>query len=184
MKIQTKRLFIRPYVEDDIYAYHNLKSQEDITYKAGIKPHPDLRTSEYRLQSAMFSNDYYAVTLHDGTFIGDVNFYPDPVRRPKGVNGWQIGFMLDKKYWGHGYMQEALKAFIMYLFTKYPIDILSAVTLIDNDKSIKTIESIGFKYDGIIRNYMKMYNGDIVDCKIFTMTQNEFERNVLLWQKN
>ena len=34
LKIQTKRLFIRPYTDNDIDLYHELKSDEEVTYMA------------------------------------------------------------------------------------------------------------------------------------------------------
>ena len=184
MKIKTKRLFIRQYQESDLDSYHKIKSDKDITYMAGFKPHLDKRMSLDMLHGAIISNDYFAITLHDGTYIGDINLYHDPLRRYSGVNSWQIGFMLDKQYWHQGYMQEALKGFLMYVFLKFPVDIISALTFVNNDKCSNTLKTVGFNYDGIIRKYKKMYTGEILDCKLFTMTLKDFERNVILWQKN
>lgn len=184
LKIQTKRLYIRPYHETDLDLYHELKSDEEITYMAGFKPYLDKRISLNMLHSAIIANDYLAITLYDGTLIGDINIYPDPIRRGSGVNAWQIGFMLDRKYWHQGYMQEALKAFLMYVFLKFPIDVITALTFLNNEKSINTLTSVGFKFDGVLKKYKKMYTEEILDCNIFTMTLKDFERNMILWQKN
>lgn len=184
MKIQTKRLFIRTYQESDLESYHALKSDEGITYMAGFRPHLDKRMSLNMLHSAIIANDYLAITLQDGTYIGDINIYPDPIRRSNGINAWQIGFMLDKKYWHNGYMQEALKAFLMYVFLKLPVEIVSAVTFLNNVACMNTLTKLGFTHDGVLKKYKKMYTNEILDCNLFSMTLKDFERNVILWQKN
>lgn len=182
MRIETKRLIIRDFNELDIDSYHLIKSKSKQAYFAGFKPHKDIKTTKYQLQSILLLKDYFAITLKDGTLIGDLNLYQDPIR--KNVNAWQLGFLLDETYWGNGYMPEAIKGFLAYLFKKYSISILCCVTMVDNFNAQKTIERVGFRFDGIIRQYKKLYNGDIIDCKIYTMTKEEYERNELLCQKN
>lgn len=182
MNLVTKRLIIRNFNNLDLEDFHRLTSNIHQAYLAGFKPHSDKKTSLYQLQSIMLINDYFAITLKDGTLIGDVNYYRDPIR--KSPKAWQIGFILDPKYKHQGYMQEALKAFIEYLAITHEIEILTCVTMINNFSAQKTIEAVGFQDDGIIRKYKKLYNGDIVDCKNYSMTNDEIERNVLLWQKN
>lgn len=182
MKIETKRLIIRNFNEFDLEDYFKLNHDEELTYYAGFKPHPDLKTSSHKLKSIMLVNDYFAVTLKDGTLIGDLNYYTDPLRRSS--HAFQIGFLLSKEFQGQGYMQEALKAFIEYLYLSHEIEILSCVTMIKNSKAQRTIENLGFQYDGIIRQYKRIYNGELIDCKLYTLTNNEIERKLNLWQKS
>ena len=166
---------------DDLDRYDKIKSNPRLAYLAGIKPHNNKNDSLYRLKNIMFYNDYFAI-VKDETLIGDLNFYKDPLRVAN--DAFQLGFMLDEEYHNQGYMREALSFFIPYLFKHNKIDILSCVTIINNYAAQKTIEALGFKYDGIIRHYKRLYNDDMVDCMIYTMTKDEFERNDKIWHTN
>ena len=80
-------------------------------------------------------------------------------------------------------MQEALKAFIPWFCKNVDVDILSMHAFVGNEKSKKTIENIGFHYDGIIRRYKKMYDSKVLDVLEFSLTKEELERKIELWQK-
>lgn len=176
MHLETKRLIIRDFNINDLDAYYRLKANHELAYYAGYKPYPDLKSAKYRLQNILMLHDYYAITLKStGELIGDLNFYTDPIRRS--TDSFQLGFTLDIPFWHKGYMSEALRAFIPYLFNHYNIDILTCVTMIENVSSKHVIEALNFHYDGIIRHYKRLYNGDMVDCMIYTLTNDEFERN-------
>ncbi len=182
MRLETKRLVIRSFNEFDLDDFYELNKDEQLTYYAGFKPHPDKETSNYQLKSIMLLNDYFAITLKDDTLIGDLNYYKDPLRR--GCKAYQIGFLLRKEYQHQGYMQEALKNFIEYLYFQLDIEILSCVTMVNNKSAQNTIEALGFQYDGVIRQYKRLYNGELIDCKLYTLTKDELERKLILWQKN
>lgn len=176
MHLETKRLIIRDFNINDLDAYYRLKANHELAYYAGYKPYPDLKSAKYRLQNILMLHDYYAITLKNtGELIGDLNFYTDPIRRS--TDSFQLGFTLDIPFWHKGFMSEALRTFIPYLFNHYNIDILTCVTMIENVSSKHVIEALNFHYDGIIRHYKHLYNGDMVDCMIYTLTNDEFERN-------
>lgn len=176
MHLETRRLIIRDFSAYDLEAYHKLKSNNTLAYYAGYKPHLDIKTSKYRLQNILLLHDYYAIVLKStGELIGDLNFYKDPIRRAN--DAYQLGFTLDIPFWNKGFMTEALRGFIPYLFKHCNLDILSCVTMLDNEASKHVINALGFKYDGVIRHYKRLYNGDMVDCMLFTLTKSEYERN-------
>ena len=57
----------------------------------------------------------------------------------------EIGYCLARKYWGRGYMSEACKAFVDYLFELgYPKIIIRAD--VRNIGSLRVIEKCGFKF--------------------------------------
>lgn len=176
MHLETKRLIIRDFNINDLDAYFKLKANPSLAYYAGYKPYPDLKTAKYRLQNILMLHNYYAIALKStGELIGDINFYKDPIR--SSTDSFQLGFTLDVPFWHKGFMTEALRAFIPYLFKHYSIDILTCVTMIENQASKHVIEALNFHYDGIIRHYKRLYTGDMADCMIYTLTKNEFERN-------
>lgn len=176
MHLETKRLIIRDFNINDLDAYYKLKSNHELAYFAGYKPYPDLKTAKYRLQNILMLHDYYAICLKStGELIGDLNFYNDPIR--KAPDAFQLGFTLNIPFWHKGFMSEALRGFIPYLFKHHTIDILTCATMTENLASRHVIEALNFNFDGIIRHYKRLYTGDMVDCMIYTLTKTEFERN-------
>ncbi len=181
LRIETPRLIIRNFCLNDLDRFDKMKSNPKLAYMAGIKPHNSKKVSQMRLENILYYDDYFAI-VKDDILIGDLNFYKDPVRVAS--DAFQLGFMLDEEFHHKGYMKEALTYFIPYIFKKHQIDILTCVTIINNYAAQKTIEALGFKYDGIIRHYKRLYNDDMVDCKIYTMTKDEYERNDKIWHMN
>lgn len=180
--IETERLIIREFKTSDDLAFNHLASNPEITYYCGYKPHQNISYTRNAILDFMISNEYFAITLKDGTFIGDINFYKDSTK--KNPYAYQLGFALDTKYQGNGYMQEALKGFIAFAIKNYKIDIISMMHIVSNKKSENTIKSLGFHYDGIIYRYKLMYDKSVVDCKLYSLNILELERMVSIWKKN
>ena len=80
-------------------------------------------------------------------------------------NGF-IGYSLDEKEQGKGYMKEALNLVLNYAFKEIKLHRVEATTLIDNVRSQKVLESCDFKYIGISEKYLYI-NGKWRDHKVF-----------------
>ncbi len=180
--LESDRLYITPYKSDDLADLFNLISNKELTYPAGFKPVPDLKICQNSLQYRIMSKQYVKVLLKDTkTYIGEINFYKDESRR--NPNAYEIGFILLKEYWGKGLMQEALKTFIPYFNKKINIDILSMTIFVGNTKSENTVSKLGFHKDGVRRRYKKMYDDNVLDISEYSLTKDELERTIELWQK-
>ena len=81
--------------------------------------------------------------------VGEIQFF-------KGLSyqsGYEIGYRLFKnEYFNKGYMTEALKLFISYLFKLKPINRLQINIMQENIASRKVVEKCGFEYEGMMRN--------------------------------
>jgi ribosomal-protein-alanine N-acetyltransferase len=182
MRIETKRLIIRDFEYKDYKDLYNMARKPQIAYYAGYKPFTDINVAKKKIFNYMYSGQYLCITLKDGTFLGDINFYLDNMR--KNQKAYQLGFSLDDTFWSNGYMQEACKGFLTYIFKHKDIDIISCCHMLDNLRSEKTILALGFHYDGILYHYKEMYNGKIVDVKLYSLTHDELERRIKEWQLN
>lgn len=180
--LESDRLYITPYKSDDLADLFNLISNKELTYPAGFKPVPDFKICQNSLQYRIMSKQYVKLILKDTkTYIGEINFYKDESRR--NPNAYEIGFILLKEYWGKGLMQEALKTFIPYFNKKINIDILSMTIFVGNTKSENTVSKLGFHKDGVRRRYKKMYDDNVLDISEYSLTKDELERTIELWQK-
>ena len=87
----------------------------------------------------------------------------------------EIGYVLSKKYWNKGYMTEALKAVIDYLFNKVGFNRIQLRHLIDNVASGKVMIKSGLKYEGILRQYGIKNTGEYSDTAIYSILKCEYE---------
>lgn len=70
----------------------------------------------------------------------------------------RIGFILNRKYVGKGYMKKALQVLLDRGFYEYGYHRIEALVFCDNLKSKKTLESIGFIKEGTMRSYLRHQN--------------------------
>ena len=77
-----------------------------------------------------------------------------------------IGYSLDEKHQGKGYMKEAVKLVEEYAFEELELHRIEATTLIDNERSQKVLRNSGFKQLGISEKYLYI-NGEWRDHMVF-----------------
>jgi [ribosomal protein S5]-alanine N-acetyltransferase len=65
-----------------------------------------------------------------------------------------LGYKLDERSQGHGYMTEALRAAIDYLFTKQRLHRIQANYMPHNQRSAAVLRRLGFTIEGTARNYL------------------------------
>ena len=62
-------------------------------------------------------------------------------------NCWDISYNLGKKYWGKGYMTEAMKSAMDYISDIVGVKEYIAAHAIENTASGRVIEKLGFQYE-------------------------------------
>ena len=60
----------------------------------------------------------------------------------------EVGYDLKEEFWGNGYMQEAMKEIISFAMNEMHISEISACIYIDNQRSIRLAENLGFVLSG------------------------------------
>ncbi|KAI1411955.1 acyl-CoA N-acyltransferase [Hypoxylon sp. FL1857] len=113
--IRTKRLVIRPMREDDLEAYHELRSQpEAMTGTSLGRPDRNIDESRSALQDFLSPRDskmfLFGVFLAStGQLIGEGGVHT----LVSSSCGWpEIGYKFRKEAWGQGYATEFLRALL------------------------------------------------------------------------
>lgn len=75
----------------------------------------------------------------------------------------EIGYGLSPHYWGKGYFQEAANICIDYIFNSLFLHRVVAITAESNKASIKGLEKIGFKVEGVMKDYYRKHDGQWFD---------------------
>ena len=71
-----------------------------------------------------------------------------------GMMSCALGYHLDKDYTGKGYMTEALRSALAFVFDEYKMHRIEAFILPENEASINLVKRLGFHYEGQRKSYM------------------------------
>jgi ribosomal-protein-alanine N-acetyltransferase len=85
----------------------------------------------------------------------------------------EIGYALGREHWGQGYMNEALQALLAYAFETLDLHRIEADIDPRNIASIKTVERLGFKREGYLRERWQT-NGEIQDAFFYGLLRREW----------
>ncbi len=161
--LETERLLIRPFQEEDAEAFFACCQNPNLGNNAGWAPHKTLEESrEILLNVFIGQENIWAMTLKDTRqLIGSVGIVPDPKRENPQVR--MLGYWLDEAYWGKGYMTEAVQAVINYGFGELQLSLITANCYPHNKRSQQVLERNGFIYEGLLHQAELTYNGNIFD---------------------
>ena len=148
INIQTERLTIRQFVESDLDDYFAIVGDPKNAKAAGFQYAHHKTDAAYLLQTAIKQGMVFAIvetlTQH---VIGSVGLYPKI-----GQNGEQeadaaeIGYVLNRAYWGQGIMTEAAASLIKTVVDQQLLKTIWASFLDDNQRSQRVLENLGFYY--------------------------------------
>lgn len=157
MVLQTPRLVLREYTEEDFPALYALLS-DPITMQHYPKPYDEAgarRWLNWSLENyRKHSFGWWAIERKDtGEFIGDCGITMQMI---DGVLLPEIGYHLHKDHWRKGFGKEAAKAVRDWGFTHTEFDCLYAYMTAGNVASWSTAAAVGMKK---VKAYMDPEDG-------------------------
>ena len=109
--IETRRLILRPWREEDAADLYRHASDPEVGPAAGWAPHTSVEDSLQVLRAILMKPDTWAVTLRPSDEpVGSVGVFPSSCSLAKGQP--EIGYWLARPLWGNGYSPEAVRALI------------------------------------------------------------------------
>ena len=87
----------------------------------------------------------------------------------------EIGYDLWHEYWGQGYMKEALISAIESGFTNMGLNRINAFVALENINSIKLLEKLGFKNEGVYRD-KHLFRGKYYDHYSFSLLKRDWNQ--------
>jgi len=108
----------------------------------------------------LFSND-------TGEMIGSIAARPEN-------NGFNLGFLLARAYWGNGYMPEAIAAVVAWAFTGSWVSSVSATCDMKNHASARALEKAAFVRERILQQFLIHPNISpaLRDCFEYAITRS------------
>ncbi len=145
MQIDTERLQIGTFRENDLNDMHEYCSQEEVSTNAGWAPHTSIQESALILSMWIKEGYRHAIVLKEsGKVIGHIAVYPDSEEGRSDT--LELGFVLNSHYHRRGIMSEAVEAVLNFLFSSENIEFVWACCFQSNTASKKLIEKCGFRF--------------------------------------
>ena len=145
MILETERLILRPWCEDDAEDLYKYASDPDIGPPAGWPPHTRVENSREIIRTALSKSETYAICLKtDGKPIGSIGFH----RRDLATNDdeYELGYWMGKPYWGQGLIPEASCEMLRHAFEDLKMSRIWCAYYDGNEKSRRVQEKLGFVY--------------------------------------
>jgi RimJ/RimL family protein N-acetyltransferase len=143
--LETKRLVLRAPRLEDAKAIAAIANDRRIAENTARIPHP-YRPSDAEAwisgTNIAPGEETYVITLN-GTIIGGCGFDERDGPAP------EIGYWLGVKYWGNGYVTEAVRALIDHAFTDLDVPALQSSVRVTNPASRRILEKCGFQWTGV-----------------------------------
>jgi len=170
--IATERMILRTWrLEDahDLYAY---ASTPTVGPAAGWKPHQDVAESVLIIQHFLAAGDVWAIEDRGtGRVIGSVGLHQKTTL--DGVITHELGYVLSPEFEGRGRMTEACRAILDHAFGDLGLSEVMVDHFIDNRKSRRVIEKLGFTPAGGILYQTRDY-GERLSLH-YHMTKERYE---------
>ena len=165
--LETERLSLRQFTVDDAQFILKLLNEPSFLRYIGDKKVRNLEDArQYILNGPVASYErngfgLYLVEIKElYTPIGMCGFLkrdelPDP----------DIGFAFLPEFWSKGFAFEAAAALLQDARERLRLGRILAITSLDNDASIKLLQRLGFKFDGVVtlaagREQVKLFTKD------------------------
>jgi ribosomal-protein-alanine N-acetyltransferase len=92
-------------------------------------------------------NRWIMLRREDARPIGTCGFHKWSVKDRR----CELGYDLEPASWGYGYMGEALRAALAFGFREMELDRVEAVAAVENRRSLRLLERLGFVREGLLR---------------------------------
>lgn len=91
---------------------------------------------------------------------------------PNGLSA-EIGYLLNKAYWGQGFIPEALNAVLNLAFTDLKLNRVEAKFNECNRNSERVLLKVGMQKEGVFKD-SRLFNGQLVNDVQYAITKHQY----------
>ena len=163
MTLETERLILRPWKEDDAESLYKYAKNPEVGPIAGWPVHTSVENSREIIKSVLAADETYAVCLReDNVAIGSIGLTPPAQSHTKAADDEiEIGYWIGVPYWGQGLIPEAVRALQKHAFLDLGCSAMWCGYYDGNEKSKRCQEKCGFKYHHTEENKPCVLMGDV-----------------------
>lgn len=145
MILQTKRLILRPWQDEDAEELYRYARDPQVGPPAGWPPHTSIQNSRQIIRSVLSAPETYAVCLKEsGKPIGSIGLHRNDLACHQ--DEYELGYWIGKPFWGQGLIPEASREILRYAFEDLGMKRIWCGYYEGNIKSRRVQEKLGFVY--------------------------------------
>lgn len=178
LTLQTERLILRPWEEDDAESLYEYAKDPAVGPIAGWPPHTSVENSREIIRDVLSADETYAVCLKkDNRAIGSIGLIsPAQSHTALGADELEIGYWIGVPFWGRGLIPEATERLIRHAFEDLGCSALWCGYYEGNEKSKRCQEKTGFTFHHIERDVPCELMGDVRTEYFTRLTKDEWLR--------
>jgi RimJ/RimL family protein N-acetyltransferase len=176
LPLRTRRLLLRDFTTADLPAMRayagDAQVLEHVLYEARdavqLRRHLDrvLASQSHRPRRAW---ELAIVVQRTGRVIGTCDL------AVAGRREADLGYMLARRHWGHGYATEAASALVDHAFAQLAVERVCALVDVGNERSRRVLEKAGLHWEALLRRHAHA-KGRWWDCHRYGLSRAEWQR--------
>jgi|SRR5579885_479751 len=177
MQIMTARLLIRDEMHDDLDAFYEIDSDPEVVRYVSYGPwtreecQRDLAFHIEEQHASPRTSYYLAMILRkEERLIGGCSLVIVSRRHREG----ELGYGLNRNYWGYGYATEAAQALLAFGFTTLQLHRIFATCHPENKGSERVMQKIGMRKEGHLREN-KWGKGAWRDSLLYAIIESDWK---------
>ena len=175
--LETERLILRRYTAGDAQEmFDHWACDPEVTKYLTWPTHPSAEITRGLIESVWLpayerpESYHWGLELKDGgKLIGDIAV----VHINEDILEAELGWCMGRAWWGNGYMPEAARAVIRYLFDEAGFYRVFARHDVENPKSGRVMQKVGMTFEGVARKGGRNNRG-IVDEARYAILRSDF----------
>ena len=174
MQLETARLILRPWCEEDAEDLYRYASDPEVGPPAGWPPHTSVENSREIIRTVLSEPDTFAVCLKsDGRAIGSVGLHRKDLAERE--DEYELGYWIGKPFWGQGLIPEASREVLRYAFRDLGMNRIWCGHYDGNVKSRRVMEKLGFVYQHKTEGIEVRLLGEIRTGHVLLLTREAWE---------
>jgi RimJ/RimL family protein N-acetyltransferase len=170
--IETERLLLRPYKDDDIPELVPLVGAREVAAMTLRIAHPytEQHAKDFIAKTRTDNEIRVAIILAStGRMCGGVGLKPETAHQRA-----ELGYWIGVPYWGNGYATEAAKAMVHYGFETLRLHRIAATHAKQNPASGRILLKLGMRHEGCLRDHICKWN-EFVDLECYGILRQEWQ---------
>ena len=183
-EIETERLRLRRFViEDANEIFREWANDENVTKYLSWERHRSAAVTKnwlFEVIADYEKSDRYVWGIElkesggeslSGGLIGSIG----SIIRKESARIVNAGYCLGERFWGRGYMTEALRAVMDYMLYDVNANRIEAVYSVNNPASGRVMQKAGMIKEGCLRQGLVLGSGEYHDCDLYALVKKDFE---------
>ena len=176
--ILTERLALRDFLPDDWESLNAFLSDAEVTRYMHFSSWSELDRQQWFRRCLENDRRSHRESYNWGIALRDTNRLIGWLgigASSRFPNERSCGYALDRRFWGQGYMTEALRAVLRYEFEELGSQRISAECEVENLASARVMEKAGMTYEDTA--YNADFQGNWAHRHRYAITWQQYERS-------